>query len=510
MQKTYLITERAVLEHLLKKIEKIYTSKEFTAKLVRESYFDTYDWRLFGKGWMLKRKKRQLTLYQASGDKVLVEEGTMRKKFFSWDIKESALQTVLFSLADIRAVTELFEYKCSRRSFAILNKDGKTVTRISVDDGYVVREIEEKEFPIIVTVSCLRGYERPYQRVDKLFLDAEKSSEITREQLFVRMLDTARLTPGDYSSKYNLVLDKKEDVQGAVSEICRYLMACMEKNYAGVLADIDSEFLHDFRVAMRRARSLLSQLKKSIPVKENNWIQEELRWLGSITGPVRDIDVYLLEQERYLSMVPEELGQGITFFFEDLAKTRKLAFKEMVDGLKSRRYEDFMVYWKLFIEEKEKGTCWAAAGEVPCKKKVTKIVRKRFQKIIDDGSAITDSSPDEMLHRLRIQGKKLRYLLEFFSAFYNADEIDFFLKQLKKLQNNLGAFNDISVQKEMIAQALNRLNGRNKRTQQIGVSLGGLLTRMHEEHRSIRKAYEKTFASFASDENIAKFSSLLR
>ncbi len=508
MQKTYLISERTVLEQLLKKVEKIYTSEEFAVKSVRESYFETFDWRLFDRGWILKRKGRQLTLCQVLGDKVLAGGGSMRKKFFSWDIQKSELRAELFSLADIRAVLELFEHRYSRRSFAIMNKDGKTVARISVDDGYVLREGQEKEFPLIVTLSCLRGYGRQYNRVDKLFSDAEEAVEITRKQLFDRMLRAVRLTPGDYSSQYNLTLDEKLDVQGAVSEICRYLLATMEKNYNGVIDDIDSECLHDFRVAMRRTRSLLSQLKKNIPVTENRWIQNELRWLGSITGPVRDIDVYLLEQDRYLSMVPERLRQGVTFFFEDLAKNRKRAFKEMVDGLKSQRYTDLMVYWNLFINEKEKGTCWAA-GEVLCKKKAAKIIGKRFQKIVDNGRAIDDNSPDEMLHKLRIQGKKLRYLLEFFRAFYNADEITLLLKQLKKLQNNLGTFNDISVQKEMITQAINGLNGRNKRTVQIGASLGGLLTHLHDEHRIIRKAYEETFASFASDENIARFSLLL-
>ncbi len=508
MQKTYLISERALFEQLLKKIDKIYTSEEFTAKLVRESYFDTYDWRLFDKGWILKRKGRQLTLYQALHGKVLVGEGIMRKKFFSCDIPEGALQRLLLSLAEIRAVSELFEYKCSRRSFAIMNKDGKTVTQIAVDDGYVVRDRQEKEFPLIVTIRCLRGYERQYQRVDMLFHDVEEADEVAKMQLFDRMLRAAQLTPKDYSSKYNLVLGENADVQSAVSDICRYLMVTMERNYNGVIDDIDSEFLHDFRVAMRRARSLLSQFKKSIPEIENKWIQSELRWLGALTGPVRDIDVYLLEQARYLDMVPDELGQGIIFFFEELAKTRKRVLKDMVEGLKSQRYNDFMVYWNLFINEKEKGTIWPA-GEVLCKKKAAKTIRKRLQRIVTDGQAIDENSPDEMLHKLRIQGKKLRYLLEFFAAFYNADEIAFFLKQLKKLQNNLGAFNDISVQKEMITQSLHALNGRNKRTLQIGVSLGGLLTHLHDEHRAIRKAFEDTFASFASDENITRFTSLL-
>ena len=59
---------------------------------------------------------------------------------------------------------------------------------------------------------------------------------------------------------------------------------------------------------------------------------------------------------------------------------------------------------------------------------------------------IDDDSPDEALHRLRIDAKKLRYLLEFFRALYPPKEIGAVVGALKSLQDNLGDFNDLSVQ----------------------------------------------------------------
>ena len=64
---------------------------------------------------------------------------------------------------------------------------------------------------------------------------------------------------------------------------------------------------------------------------------------------------------------------------------------------------------------------------------------------------------DENLHELRIEGKKFRYLLEFFHSLFDQDAVDEYLKQMKKLQNTLGDFNDLAVQKDMLSWQLKDL-----------------------------------------------------
>ncbi len=58
----------------------------------------------------------------------------------------------------------------------------------------------------------------------------------------------------------------------------------------GVREGVDPEELHRFRVALRRSRSLLRAAR---PVLEGQLagVDAELRWLGSVTGPPRDLDV---------------------------------------------------------------------------------------------------------------------------------------------------------------------------------------------------------------------------
>ena len=47
--------------------------------------------------------------------------------------------------------------------------------------------------------------------------------------------------------------------------IYSHLLKAIKDNEQGTIADTDSEFLHDFRVAVRRTRTGLSQLKVVLP-----------------------------------------------------------------------------------------------------------------------------------------------------------------------------------------------------------------------------------------------------
>ena len=66
-----------------------------------------------------------------------------------------------------------------------------------------------------------------------------------------------------------------------------------------VRADLDSEFLHDLRVATRRTRSALTQVKH-VPANDVvSDFRQRFAWLGQVTGPTRDLDVFLLEPPRF-------------------------------------------------------------------------------------------------------------------------------------------------------------------------------------------------------------------
>ncbi len=69
----------------------------------------------------------------------------------------------------------------------------------------------------------------------------------------------------------------------------------MDRNLPGVLADVDPEALHDFRVAVRRTRATLKLGRPALPDGVRDRWEPELKWLGTLTTPVRDLDVVQLQ-----------------------------------------------------------------------------------------------------------------------------------------------------------------------------------------------------------------------
>ncbi len=82
-------------------------------------------------------------------------------------------------------------------------------------------------------------------------------------------------------------------------KILKRLFGALRSNVAGVVENEDVECLHDFRVANRRTRTALSQTRGVLPSSVMDTFRPEFKWLGDVTGPCRDLDVFLLEMDGY-------------------------------------------------------------------------------------------------------------------------------------------------------------------------------------------------------------------
>ena len=79
---------------------------------------------------------------------------------------------------------------------------------------------------------------------------------------------------------------------------------------------------------------------------------------------------------------------------------------------------------------------------------ITSFLKSDIRKALKMGGRIDDDTPAARLHELRIQCKKLRYLLDFYSSLYDREAVARIIRALKKLQDNLGDFNDLEVQQK--------------------------------------------------------------
>ena len=112
--------------------------------------------------------------------------------------------------------------------------------------------------------------------------------------------------PAGTSAKLALTLDPDEPANEAAAVVFDRLLEVIRDNLPGTLDDVDSEFLHDLRVAVRRTRSLQRQFKRIYPDRLQHF-RDEFKRLQQVTGDLRDLDVYLLDFPPCRASLPAQM-----------------------------------------------------------------------------------------------------------------------------------------------------------------------------------------------------------
>lgn len=462
----------------------------------RFACYDTFDWRLYRKSLALIRSGRHWELLDLNGGKaVLTKLAHHAGARFAGDFPESDLRTRLENIVEMRALLQLCEVRVLENHFRVLDGRQKTVARVIRTQLTAGAEAAGS----YLQVSPLRGYEAEAREVEALLQEKQLTSRDT--SIYQLALELSGKQPGDYSSKFAIELQPALAAAGALRRILQVLREAMRQNEAGVIADIDTEFLHDFRVAVRRTRSALGQLKGVFPDDATARFRSDFAEIGKATNLLRDIDVYLLDRRHYEAMLPEALQGALEPLFAHLERERGQALQAVSEMLRSRRYKRQMAQWENFLAQDADGAPGPGAGR-PVVELARERIRQRYQRILKRGGKINDQSPDEKLHRLRIDCKKLRYLLEFFSSLFPGGKMARLIKQLKKLQDHLGRFQDICVQEAaLLAFAGTMPAGSAESGRTTLLAIGCLVGMLHQQKQEVRSHFTETFEDFAEAED---------
>jgi CHAD domain-containing protein len=309
------------------------------------------------------------------------------------------------------------------------------------------------------------------------------------------------------SGKRRPRLDAALSTGEAVRVVLRWLLATIRANESGVLVGEDPEHLHDFRVAVRRTRTLLGQLGGALPEGGTSRFRKDFKWLGLRTGPVRDLDVWIEKLPRFISSLPQQTRQDLEPFESRLRRHRQRECGELARVLRSTRYAELIEDWAEFLSPPPAGGTFGSVANRPIRQVASKRIWRAYRKVVSQGRCVGTASFPEELHRLRIRCKKLRYLLEFFGGLYGPDAIESSIAALKMLQDHLGDFNDYSVQRELLSELAAEMK-REEADPAPTAPLALLETALEAAQEQERKQIESHFERFESARNRDRFREL--
>lgn len=226
----------------------------------------------------------------------------------------------------------------------------------------------------------------------------------------------------------------------------------MLRHEPGTRTGEDPEDLHQMRVSVRRMRAVLQAAR---PLLDREWadgLRAELGWLGRALGPVRDLDVLLMrlrgeaalfgtseqaDAERLLGSLEDERTRARTVMLEALANQRCTALvnrlAEAIDHPVPKR------------DGKRKVS-------------LTSLVAKEFDRLNGAVSRAGDAPADEVLHELRIHGKRLRYTAELAESALGPG-VQELLRKTVAMQDVLGEHQDACVAQQRVTALLAELPG---------------------------------------------------
>ncbi len=441
-----------------------------------DTYYDTADFRLLRQGWGLRIRRQQdrllatlkaqrlergAALYARTEiEETLSPDATITARA-DWPVAlTAALDELVKPETPLTPICHIQQRRVKRLVHPPADgdaADGAPFSELSID---AVSVATDDSGPVLAR----------FHELEVELLDGGDEAELVT--LAAAIAATLPVTPSQTSKLERALqllashpLAKPENWQGIhpemhMAEACRLIwreqLTVMLLNEAGVRHGDDPEYVHDMRVAIRRARAAAKLYGDYFRPKTIRRIRKGLQRTARALGAVRDLDVAILRLERFERQPSRSADLRATL--TQWRTQRSAAHAQLQAWLSSRRYERFLADWNAFCTTPGAGVRDFApdSGQAPTPIQVRHVMPstilnrfeevRAFEMLFETDEALST----EMLHQLRIACKYLRYNLEFVRSLLGT-RADALIEDLRRLQDDLGDLNDAVVSKRMLA-----------------------------------------------------------
>ena len=455
--------------------------------------WSTFDRRLERAGRRLQlvaeAGEQRLELVQGGEILVCVLAGTgPRWPAMAGVLPEGTLKEHVARLAGIRALLVVDVRRQLVHRAELRNADRKIVVRLDVDEPAAGGAA-----PAVVTVRALRGYQKEADRAWRLV---------------TTLLEPATDQPVAPRAPSPSVADPESPARALLAAELTNFLQQVRGNLPSTIGDVDTEFLHDVRVAVRRTRSLLKLGRPALPAHVQEAWEPQFKWLGDLTTPVRDLDVYQLGLPEMAGWLVAGSAADLEPFQAHLAGRRAADRRILLRALRGARLRRLLDDWAGELSaladsaRSAEGAAWSAGALARAN------LARAHRRVVRGGTSISDCSPPEDLHVLRKRCKELRYALEMFAPVLDDAQVGKAIKDLKSLQDVLGRFQDSEVQRTTLHGFAQEMVADGAPAQAL-LAMGELMGHLYGEQQRARAEFATAFASYVRPASRRRMARLL-
>jgi CHAD domain-containing protein len=458
-------------------------------------WLDSADFRLYRSGMALaatavrNSDEHTLELSSTDGATVTADPGLLDWPRFPAGLPDQ-LRTRLEPVLGVRALLPVVQVSGSSVTGRLLDAQGKTMLRLAHERPATISGSRNR-LSGGLRLMPLRGYAAVGAQAGRMAQQAGLV-RVDRTGYPAALLATG-LDP-DATSRP--VMEPGLPAGVAVARVLMSFLRELEAAVDGTVTDIDIEFLHEFRVAVRRSRSAVKLLGDVLPPALVAWGTPQLKWLGDLTTPSRDLDVLLHDLPSLTASLSSGRPADMDPLMLHLIILRTDERRRLVRGLRSARFERWRARWRASLQELVTWDGQPRTGPTAATVGVERLARAE-RRVLRLGSRITVASPAEDLHNLRKRAKELRYLLETFTPMLGPAHAPGAVKELKALQDVLGTFQDSEAQREAIYALAADMIAREGASAPTILAMGEVAARLQKDQDASRAHFAAMFERFA-------------
>ncbi len=250
-----------------------------------------------------------------------------------------------------------------------------------------------------------------------------------------------------------LALDPGDDAAAAFGTIARGCIGHLLDNQDYVSERGSGKAIHQMRVALRRLRATLALFDGLLGPEMRAELKPELRWLAGELAAARDWNVFAKE---ILPRCRKRLGhaKSTRLVRKAAADSRMVARQRAIAALTSPRYAALVLSLGVWVEEER----WRvgldarqkALSARPIRAYARPVLARRARTLRKAGKRIEEMSTEQR-HALRKRLKTLRYGATCFASLFGRRHVVRMLAALARVQDVLGAINDLAVARSLVA-----------------------------------------------------------